>query len=94
MQILRLALVRSRFAHHQPLSHHCQCRVDPFRYGTIPCLGNNRQGPGRTGGVHLFVCTLKVVSQWFRAREFASMTGIFMAMGGLGSLLAAGPVAY
>jgi sugar phosphate permease len=42
----------------------------------------------------LFVCTLKVLSQWFHAREFASMTGIFMAMGGLGSLLAAGPLAF
>jgi sugar phosphate permease len=42
----------------------------------------------------LFVCTLKVFSQWFRPREFASMTGIFMAMGGLGSLSAAGPLAY
>jgi sugar phosphate permease len=42
----------------------------------------------------LFVCTLKVLSQWFHAREFASMTGIFMAMGGLGSLLATGPLAY
>jgi sugar phosphate permease len=42
----------------------------------------------------LFVCTLKVLSQWFHAREFAIMTGIFMAMGGFGSLLAAGPLAY
>jgi len=42
----------------------------------------------------LFVCTLKVFSQWFHAREFAYMTGIFMAMGGLGSFLAAGPLAY
>jgi len=42
----------------------------------------------------LFVCTLKVLSQWFHAREFATMTGIFMAMGGLGSLAAAGPLAY
>ncbi|MRR53480.1 MAG: MFS transporter [Deltaproteobacteria bacterium] len=42
----------------------------------------------------LFVCTLKVFSQWFHAREFAYMTGIFMAMGGLGSFFAAGPLAY
>lgn len=42
----------------------------------------------------LFVCTLKVFSQWFEAREFASTTGIFMAMGGLGSLTATGPLAY
>lgn len=42
----------------------------------------------------LFVCTLKVLSQWFHSREFALMTGIFMAMGGLGSLAAAGPFAF
>ncbi|MHC1698546.1 MAG: MFS transporter [Geobacteraceae bacterium] len=42
----------------------------------------------------LFVCTLKAFSQWFHPREFASMTGMFMAMGGLGSFLAAGPLAY
>lgn len=42
----------------------------------------------------LFVCTLKVFSQWFQPREFASTTGIFMAMGGIGSLSAAGPLAY
>ena len=42
----------------------------------------------------LFICTLKVLSQWFHAREFASMTGLFMAMGGLGSLAAAGPLAF
>jgi sugar phosphate permease len=42
----------------------------------------------------LFVSTLKVLSQWFHNREFASMTGILMAMGGLGSLLAASPLAH
>ena len=42
----------------------------------------------------LFVCTLKILSQWFHAREFASMTGLFMALGGLGSLAAAGPLSY
>ena len=42
----------------------------------------------------LFVCTLKILSQWFHSREFATMTGLFMALGGLGSLAAAGPLAY
>jgi sugar phosphate permease len=42
----------------------------------------------------LFVCTLKVLSQWFHSREYAFMTGIFMAMGGIGSLAAAGPFAF
>jgi sugar phosphate permease len=42
----------------------------------------------------LFVCTLKVLSRWFHSREFATMTGILMAMGGVGSLSATGPLAY
>jgi MFS family permease len=42
----------------------------------------------------LFVCTLKILSQWFHAREFATMTGLFMALGGLGYLAAAGPLAF
>jgi len=42
----------------------------------------------------LFVPTMKVLAEWFRAREFATMTGILMAVGGLGSLSAAGPLAF
>lgn len=34
----------------------------------------------------VFIPTLKVVSQWFRAREFALMSGILQAAGGLGIL--------
>ncbi|MDY0040276.1 MAG: MFS transporter [Desulforhabdus sp.] len=41
----------------------------------------------------LFVPTMKILTQWFRAREFATMTAILMAMGGLGSLAAATPLA-
>jgi sugar phosphate permease len=41
----------------------------------------------------LFVPTMKVLAEWFRVREFATMTGILMAMGGVGSLSAAGPLA-
>jgi sugar phosphate permease len=41
----------------------------------------------------LFVPTMKILAEWFRAREFATMTGILMAMGGLGSLGAATPLA-
>lgn len=41
----------------------------------------------------LFVCTLKILAEWFSIREFASMTGILMAMGGVGSLSAATPLA-
>ena len=41
----------------------------------------------------LFVPTMKVLAEWFRRREFATMTGILMAMGGVGSLIAAAPLA-
>lgn len=41
----------------------------------------------------LFVPTMKVLAEWFRPNEFATMTGILMAMGGLGSLAAAAPLA-
>lgn len=53
---------------------------------------------GRTivgiGVAMLFVPTLKILSQWFRPREFAYMTGILLAMGGLGSLSAATPLVW
>ena len=52
---------------------------------------------GRTlvgiGVAMFFVPTMKVLSEWFRPREFATMTGIFMAMGGIGSLSATTPLA-
>lgn len=41
----------------------------------------------------LFVCTLKILAEWFSVREFSLMTAILMAMGGLGSLSAAAPMA-
>jgi sugar phosphate permease len=41
----------------------------------------------------LFVCTLKILAEWFSMREFVVMTGILMAMGGVGSLSAATPMA-
>jgi MFS family permease len=52
---------------------------------------------GRTlvglGVAMLFVPTLKILAEWFQAREFATMTGILMAVGGIGSLVAATPLA-
>jgi len=42
----------------------------------------------------LFVPTLKILAEWFQAREFALMTGILMALGGVGSLIAATPLAW
>jgi sugar phosphate permease len=52
---------------------------------------------GRTlvglGVAMLFVPTMKILAEWFRAKEFATMTAILMVMGGLGSLSAASPLA-
>jgi len=42
----------------------------------------------------LFVPTLKVLAEWFRVKEFTMMTGILMMMGGIGSYVAATPLAY
>lgn len=41
----------------------------------------------------LFVPTMKTLAEWFRIREFATMTGILMAMGGIGTLIATTPLA-
>ncbi|MGD8877088.1 MAG: MFS transporter, partial [Syntrophobacterales bacterium] len=52
---------------------------------------------GRTlvglGVAMLFVPTMKILAEWFRVREFATMTAILMVMGGLGVLTAATPLA-
>ncbi|HUT55250.1 MAG TPA: MFS transporter [bacterium] len=42
----------------------------------------------------LFVPAMKVLAEWFEAREFASMTGILIAMGGVGSISAFRPLAW
>ena len=42
----------------------------------------------------LFVPTMKVLAEWFNAKEFAHMVGILMAMGGIGSLIAASPLVF
>ncbi|MFH1740308.1 MAG: MFS transporter, partial [bacterium] len=46
------------------------------------------------GAAMLFVPTMKVLTRWFKVSEFAFMTGILMAVGGLGALSAATPLAY
>ncbi|MFZ0611046.1 MAG: MFS transporter [Desulfobacterales bacterium] len=46
------------------------------------------------GVAMLFVPTLKILAEWFHVREFAVMTGILMALGGVGSLIAATPLAW
>ncbi|MBN2231852.1 MAG: MFS transporter [Deltaproteobacteria bacterium] len=53
---------------------------------------------GRTlvgiGVAMLFVPTMKILAEWFLISEFAAMTGILMAMGGVGSLVAATPLVW
>ncbi|OGP62207.1 MAG: MFS transporter [Deltaproteobacteria bacterium RBG_13_49_15] len=52
---------------------------------------------GRTavgfGVAMLFVPAMKILAVWFTKKEFGFMTGILMAMGGIGSLIAATPLA-
>lgn len=53
---------------------------------------------GRTlvglGVAMVFAPTLKILAEWFHAREFAYMTGILMAVGGVGTLTAATPLVW
>ena len=42
----------------------------------------------------LFVPTMKVLTHWFRRSEFAMMTSLMIALGGLGVLTAATPLAW
>lgn len=67
-----------------------------FIFGTasnaaMSMLGRALIGVG-VGGV--FVPSLKIFSKWFRASEFASLTGILLAISGLGGLSAALPLTY
>lgn len=46
------------------------------------------------GVAMLFVPSMKILTRWFKASEFAFMTGLLMAVGGLGALSAAKPLAW
>ena len=46
------------------------------------------------GVAMLFVPTMKVITSWFRKEEFARMTGILLAVGGLGAYTASRPLAW
>jgi len=41
----------------------------------------------------VFVCTMKIQSQWFREREFATMSGLTSLLGNLGGVMAQTPLA-
>ena len=47
-----------------------------------------------TGIGVIFVSLIKIQSNWFRAREFATMSGLIVLIGNSGSLLAASPMAF
>ena len=42
----------------------------------------------------LFVSNFKLIAEWFDPRQFVVMGGLFMAMGGVGALLASAPLAW
>jgi sugar phosphate permease len=53
---------------------------------------------GRTmvglGAAMAWTPTMKILSKWFRPSEFATLTGLLLAVGGMGSLTAAAPLAW
>jgi sugar phosphate permease len=42
----------------------------------------------------MFVALLKLVAEWFREREFATMAGVTVFLGNLGAILSAAPLAW
>jgi sugar phosphate permease len=45
------------------------------------------------GSAMVYVPLMKILSTWYRKNEFASLTGILIAVGNVGALSAAGPLA-
>ncbi|MDD1742891.1 MAG: MFS transporter, partial [Methanotrichaceae archaeon] len=41
----------------------------------------------------IYIPTMKILASWYRENEFASLAGILLAVGNLGALSAAGPLA-
>lgn len=46
------------------------------------------------GVAMVYIPTMKIISTWYRTNEFATLSGILLAVGNLGALAAAGPLAY
>lgn len=42
----------------------------------------------------VFISAMKILSQWFRVREFSFMTALLATMGGVGALISATPLAW
>ncbi len=45
------------------------------------------------GASTLYVCALKIFSQWYKSQEFATMTGFLISVGGMGLLVSTVPLA-
>lgn len=58
---------------------------------TVAILGRVLIGAGLAG---VFIPALKVFSRWYRANQFASLTGVMITIGGIGGLAAAMPLTY
>jgi sugar phosphate permease len=65
-------------------------------FGLAPTIGWAAAGRGLIGfGVGgVYVPAMKAFSQWFREKEFATMTGLFLASGNLGAIVATTPLAW
>ncbi len=65
-------------------------------FGLAPTIGWASVGRGFIGfGVGgVYVPAMKAFSQWFRKREFATLTGLLLAAGNLGAVIATTPLAW
>jgi len=65
-------------------------------FGLAPTIGWATIGRGLIGfGVGgVYVPALKSFAQWFRQKEFATITGFFLASGNIGAILATTPLAW
>lgn len=46
------------------------------------------------GVAMVYIPTMKILAAWYRRNEFASLSGVLLAVGNLGALSAAGPLAF
>ena len=67
-----------------------------FLFGMAPSIAWASVGRALIGfGVGgVFVPGLKAFSQWFRVEEFATLTGVLLALGNLGAIVATTPLAW
>lgn len=65
-------------------------------FGLAPTLGVAGAGRALVGlGVSVtFVALLKLIAEWFRESEFATVSGLVMLLGNLGAVLSAAPLAW